>query len=305
MEVRERNGIESQSNREGEMRECKCGCGQAVKGFFAQGHNARYRGQLINELKMGWSEAAIREIGEHSWTFDRTFGVEIEFFGISKDAAREALLEMGISVKWHGYTHQTTDWWKIVRDGSVNNKGTEDGSGLELVSPILKGIKGLEQVKLAVKTLKEAGAKVDSSCGLHIHLGTNGFTIERFRRVLRFYTTHTEDINSMMDESRRYSTYCGPWRADSLELAENARSMSALVRAQGDRYRSVNLEAFPRHGTIEFRQHQGTLNGREIERWIRFVMGMAWMSRFSWMDRVRPWNHAGKSVSWMLPIAAQ
>ena len=33
----------------------------------------------------------------------------------------------------------------------------------------------------------------------------------------------------------------------------------------------VNLEAYSRHRTVEFRQHSGTINFTKIENWVRFL----------------------------------
>jgi hypothetical protein len=41
---------------------------------------------------------------------------------------------------------------------------------------------------------------------------------------------------------------------------------------QGGRYNKVNLCAFLRHGTIEFRQHSGTMNVDKVINWIVFCV---------------------------------
>lgn len=51
----------------------------------------------------------------------------------------------------------------LVHDGSVNN-------GIEVVSPILQGSKGEEQVVATCKALKKVGAQADESTGFHVHL---------------------------------------------------------------------------------------------------------------------------------------
>ncbi|MBR1732821.1 MAG: amidoligase family protein, partial [Alloprevotella sp.] len=38
-----------------------------------------------------------------------------------------------------------------------------------------------------------------------------------------------------------------------------------------DRYHSVNPIAYSAHGTIEFRQHQGTTNFTKIKNWVSFL----------------------------------
>ena len=46
--------------------------------------------------------------------------------------------------------------------------------------------------------------------------------------------------------------------------------MTFSIKMNG-RYFKVNLQSHHRQGTIEFRQHGGSLNGRKIESWVRFL----------------------------------
>jgi hypothetical protein len=43
--------------------------------------------------------------------------------------------------------------------------------------------------------------------------------------------------------------------------------------AQMGRYFKVNLQALRVHGTVEFRQHSGTVDGTKVENWVRFLLG--------------------------------
>jgi hypothetical protein len=47
--------------------ECLCGCGAAVRNRFAQGHDARFKGQLLSAAKAGDASAVERMITE-GWT---------------------------------------------------------------------------------------------------------------------------------------------------------------------------------------------------------------------------------------------
>ena len=83
----------------------------------------------------------------------RRFGVEIEFLStITKEHATSCLRAAGIRVENSFYTHETTPHWKIVSDGSC---------GYELVSPVLQGEAGIEEVRIAAAALEAAGAKVE------------------------------------------------------------------------------------------------------------------------------------------------
>ncbi len=93
----------------------------------------------------------------------RKFGVELEVnLGTSGQAKLAPLL-----AKEFG----------LVHDGSVNN-------GIEVVSPILQGSKGEEQIVATCKALKKVGADADESTGMHVHLDAPDFFCKPQVRVL-------------------------------------------------------------------------------------------------------------------------
>jgi hypothetical protein len=47
--------------------------------------------------------------------------------------------------------------------------------------------------------------------------------------------------------------------------------MRELVSAQGGRYFKVNLQSYHTYGTVEFRQHSGTLNAAKAVNWVRLL----------------------------------
>ena len=52
-------------------------------------------------------------------------------------------------------------------------------------------------------------------------------------------------------------------------------SITALrILFRQNRYLKLNLEAFGRYGTVEFRQHSGTLNGEKAEAWIGLLVAL-------------------------------
>lgn len=56
-------------------------------------------------------------------------------------------------------------------------------------------------------------------------------------------------------------------------------SVEDMCNQVADRYRAVNLHAFPRHGTVEFRQHHGSLSGDKVTAWVTFVLEFVERSR--------------------------
>ncbi len=227
------------------------------------------------------------------------FGVEIEMnYGpnlFSKADVARVLTTAGINAIEEGYNHDARPYWKIVHDGSVNR-------GCEVVSPILEGEAGIEELKKVAATLAASGATVDKTTGLHVHLDARTWSVRDFKRVLKSWVTNERAIDMIVAPSRRGSAnqYCksvlarlgndhGYYDANTLinnpdrvELVRKAFDHIDTARTIGDlkslmsydRYQKVNLEAHGRHGTIEFRQHQGSLNAEKIEMWVRLLSGL-------------------------------
>lgn len=198
---------------------------------------------------------------------ERTFGVELEIVGITRSQALVALQSVGINVHDEGYNHTTRSHWKIVSDSSVQG-------GFELVSPILHGEAGLTALATAATALDDAGATVNRSCGLHVHFDASTLTVENVRNIVTRYATYENQIDAFMPPSRRANSnlYCHSLQPVVGGVPFNqATSLQALAQAQGSRYYKVNLQSYLVHGTIEFRQHSGTVNAAKAVNWVRFL----------------------------------
>ena len=114
----------------------------------------------------------------------RKYGVEIEFIMITAEQALEAVSDAGIDVQIEGYNHTTSPHWKIVIDASC---------GLEIVSPILQGEDGLEQINMVCSALQRAGAKIDKRCGLHVHMDVSDFSLPHFKNLFKYWVKF-EDV---------------------------------------------------------------------------------------------------------------
>ena len=188
---------------------------------------------------------------------DRSFGVELE---VNCDMRR-----LRTEVEARGLSG-----WQVRMDGSLG------GRGCELVSPPLRGAEGFEQLRKACEALTAAGATVDRACGLHVHVDLNGLSANAVRRTVKAYVASQEIIDGLLSESRRAdrNMYCRRWYATEIEALDQCRDISGMSAVQDGRYKTVNLKAYPRHGTIEFRQHQGTTSFRKVEAWVKFVTAL-------------------------------
>jgi len=213
-------------------------------------------------------------------TGDRRFGVELEFAfprtgdWNSVDAGVQRLLEemrsRGLAVNVESYGHSTPRNWKIVTDASVAN-------GRELVSPILQGEDGYEQVRKVGEALAAAGAVVNRSCGLHIHHDVRRLPIGMLQSLVRNWSSSQDALDAFVAPSRRngLNAFCRRLTATDLRDVERASSWSDLRRGGGDsRYRTLNFRAYPVHGTVEVRQHQGTVSGAKVVAWVKLGQAM-------------------------------
>jgi len=209
---------------------------------------------------------------------NRTFGIEIEAFGITRQAAQTALRNAGIDARIEGYNHEARGHWKIVCDASVPD-------GFEVVSPVLKGEQGLSVAKKALDALNAANARVDVRCGLHLHAYAGDLTAAEIATVVRRYAKFEDEIDAWMAPSRRGNAnrFCRSVRSflqsGSVMQKLASRSTAEACDAFGTRYAKVNLEAWRRHRTIEFRQHGGTVEAEKALAWIRFGLGFIEESR--------------------------
>lgn len=214
-----------------------------------------------------------------AFTSTRNFGVEIELTGLTTERAAAVLRAGGITATAEPTNHTTRSYWKVVRDGSVSN-------GCEVVSPILSGVDGLAQVRKVAALLAAAGATADRSCGLHVHVDGAGLSGKEIIHVAKRYAAHEAQIDRVMPASRRASrnSYC--MGMDGLVSLLDTYDAQPTVDARSlcqrfGRYYKVNLSAFVVHGTLEFRQHSGTVNGDKIANWIMFCVTFVEDSRLA------------------------
>lgn len=210
------------------------------------------------------------------------FGVEIEFVDASTRDVALQLQRDGINAGLGGYTERayTSGAWKVTTDQTVSdcrNWSTGEGYGGELVSPVLEGEQGFQELQRVLDSLNRvSNMRVDRRCGLHVHLSWDGMTVEWVQNVIHRYKKFEGTIDGWMAESRRggNSRWCRGLSDSAFRdaLSYDGDSLSRLSRLCS-RYHKVNGEALDKHQTVEFRQHQGTTDYQKISNWIKFLIG--------------------------------
>lgn len=221
-----------------------------------------------------------------------TYGLEFEVAAITPSDAADCLNAGGIDCEYvDSSIHETHDSWKAVHDGSVE--------GAEVVSPILRETR-LNEVSRVTKILTANGARVNTSTGFHVHVGARAFASENevesetmARFILNYYGVH-QAIAAMVSPSRLRNRFCQILGRAMAEDDANFILAGHRGSSRGDRYTSLNLESLGRHGTVEIRLHQGTLNGAKAIGWAQFISSLIEASKqgldLTTIPGINPWT---------------
>lgn len=118
---------------------------------------------------------------------------------------------------------------------------------------VLTRINDLSNLKKVCEVLNNLGAKVNSSCGMHIHLDARYMNETDVKKVGQKFSKSLKVLSKMIPKSRRNNSYC--------EIG--------VSRLHGGRYYAVNLTSFRKHKTIEIRAHSSTTDFNKIVYWIK------------------------------------
>ncbi len=195
-----------------------------------------------------------------------TFGVEMECF-VNRGAIRIAAERTSMEYEYEGYNHRDGhSYFKFTTDSSV--RGMADP--VECVSPVLTGNDGKRMLKNACKTLNIANAKVNATCGLHVHIGAAKLTDKQYCNVFVNYMYLEAIIDTFMAPSRRDNEYARSIQDHKYSLEQAVTIQNVQNGLHNSRYHKINPMSYNRHKTIEFRQHAGTTNYEKIINWVNF-----------------------------------
>lgn len=221
-----------------------------------------------------------------------TFGVEIEAYNLTHHEVVTAL--QGAQVDCYSsyrYNETSGSRWIVKTDSTISGNDP-----FELVSPILQGQEGLDEVRRAITAIEAAGAKVNRSCGMHVHYGIRQYNLKQIKAIAKRFVAYEDVIESFLPRSRRGTNnrWCqsNVMRFAGNTHAERVNNMLSGVNAArsveqlhtylttggygygGCRYHHLNLASYTRHGTMEFRLHSGTVDPEKVCNWIEFLDGL-------------------------------
>ena len=223
-----------------------------------------------------------------------SFGVEIEFCGITREHAGRALANyFGYTANYVGGAYKAWEvrdnqcrTWSIMRDASID---AYDDYKCELVTPVLSGDDDVELMQGAIRVLRKAGAKVNASCGIHVHVSHKDMTADALRRLAISWAGKENCIYETLNVGRnRENDYCRKTDERFLTKLRKTKNVSYAnlqemwyngdsswaVRQHyhGSRYHSLNLHSFFQHKNVEFRCFNSTLHAGKVKAYVQFCL---------------------------------
>ena len=171
--------------------------------------------------------------------------------------------------------------WTIEYDSSVHSRSSSR-QGVELVSPVLKGQAGVENILAFNDFLRDLPSRVNNSCGMHVHIGIDSVlgrnassakVINFITKVAHLSYRWQDALYAQCGSRRDRNHYCGRINDESSWVVNvrngHDKPDSAKDRHQNhlshlERYAPINMQNMNGKGTLEFRAFAGTLNKAKI-----------------------------------------
>ena len=208
------------------------------------------------------------------------------------------LLSSGIEIETHGVSVPTVQ--RAFEDNGIKGcqvkpDGTPSVDAEIVLPPIVPCQTAKQYLESVCRVLNDIGCRINQSCGLHVHISNaplsdtthaarfTGDSIAHTEQTNRFLSQHGETfdfpivkdlkwryerqqdlINGMFPRSRTNNRYCQPLNATKISNATNIQQLNH------GKFYVINLDTW-RRGTIEFRQHSGTIEANKIWNWLLFL----------------------------------
>lgn len=229
---------------------------------------------------------------------DQAFGLELEFGGISRKKAAWAIKKAIGSTANPNYIGGTYDKftvagpdgraWTIMSDASVADQG---GQACEFVTPKCT-YEDIETVQECIRALRRAGAKVNHTCGLHIHIDGANHNAKSLKNLAFTFRAKQDLIFKAVAPNRMGNRYCKPLTDDlvdnikKIKTLDNEKMKDAWYGTYSDyrstdahyhdsRYHAMNYHSLWYRGTVEFRLFNSTLHAGEVRAYLNLCLAMS------------------------------
>ena len=213
--------------------------------------------------------------------------------------------------------------WKLVSDASIrcrnrSNRSASRDYSVEFVSPICQ-YEDIETIQELVRKLRAGGARVNDSCGIHVHVDASAHTPQTLRNIVNIMASKEDLLYKTLQVQVSREQYCQ--KADTRFLDElnhkRPRTMDEVERMwyngyggrynhyDNSRYHALNLHSVFSKGTIEFRMFNSTLHAREVKAYIQLCLAIshqALVQRGASRIKTQPENEKYTFRTWLLRL---
>lgn len=247
---------------------------------------------------------------------NQKFGIEVETTGLSRHHAARIIADLLGEGSRLEHRSSYDAWvaigpdgreWKAVSDSSVNTSG--EGMA-EIVSPICTW-EDIDLIQAIIRALRDAGARTDASCGIHIHVSADGFDAAGLTRLTKMVAAKEKLVHAALGiNPNRIYRWCRPVDRAFLERLESRKpktleafaatwyndahswAYDATEHYHPSRYHLLNLHAtfqkgtirngrIERLGTIEYRAFDGTMHAGKIKAYLQFCLALTHYAKAS------------------------
>lgn len=177
-------------------------------------------------------------------------GIELEFFcRLDRNSLAQKLFDA-----------ELTPYVELKSDGSIKEFDTSKYFAHELCV-LATEAEYKDVIKRVTEVLASTEAKINKSCGMHVHLDM------RHRNkdvVFANLVSAQPQLYAMNPVSRETGTFSRKTESRQFEIANQASG----------RYFGINPASFSRHKTIEVRIHSGTVDFRKITAWVDILIAI-------------------------------
>ncbi len=183
--------------------------------------------------------------------------------------------------------------WKFMSDASIHpetRRGSTSNTDyrVEMVSPICR-YEDIPTIQEIVRKLRSAGAKVNDSCGIHVHVDASAHNEKTLRNIVNIMASKEDLLYKTLKVNVRREDYCQKTDTRFLEdmNRRKPKTMEQLERiwynGEGNRHRhydesryhGLNLHSVFYNGTVEFRCFNSTLHAGEVKAYIQLCLAIS------------------------------
>ena len=194
-----------------------------------------------------------------------TIGFELEFGDLERTPEVTA-------AKYSGRPLAERTVWTLRTDGSCGD--VPGVAGYELNSPIIRDQAQLEwNLSFIADWVVRMKATMNKRCGFHTHIG--GFDTENgdLMAVTKFMCRYEKAFQALVEPERRVNNYCTALGASVRKNIQNSPVGYVGVYSAWDSRRCwLNALSLVKHGTLELRLPEGTLDVNRIRGWINLYL---------------------------------